>query len=52
VTVTIPAGSRVIVQNAEVGSRLIDVLWEGQPVMIFTQDLQERATLINPTAQL
>jgi hypothetical protein len=51
VTVMIPEGARVIVENAEVGSRLIDVLWEGQTVMIFTEDLQERGTLIQPPVQ-
>jgi hypothetical protein len=40
--VMIPKGSRVTVAEAKLGSRLITVLWEGKPVMIFAQDLDER----------
>jgi len=48
-TVRIPEGSTVTVVNSSFnGSGMIDVLWEGDTVMIFAQDLRERGTLIGP----
>jgi hypothetical protein len=43
--VVIPEGARVAIREARVGSRMIDVVWEGRTVMIFTQDLDERGIL-------
>jgi hypothetical protein len=43
--VSILEGSRVTVAEAEVGSRLIDVFWEGEMLRIFVQDLDERGIL-------
>ena len=46
-TVRIPEGSTITVVDGHLdGSRMIDVLWEGDTVMIFVQDLQDRGTLI------
>ena len=42
-TVTIPMGGVVEVTDGAIdGDRLIDVLWEGQAVTMFTQDLRAR----------
>jgi len=47
--VKIPEGSTVTVVNAtSMGSRMVDILWKGDTVMIFVQDLRERGTLIGP----
>ena len=48
--ITIPKGASVRIVDAPVGSRLIDVLWEGEAVKIFTQDLDERGVLEEPGA--
>ena len=40
-SVTIPAGSTVTVTSGPFdGIRLVDVIWEGQTLMMFTADLQ------------
>jgi hypothetical protein len=47
--VKIPEGSTITVVNATSnGSRMVDILWKGDTVMIFVQDLRERGTLIGP----
>jgi hypothetical protein len=47
--VKIPEGSTVTVVNpTSMGSRMVDILWKGDTVMIFVQDLRERGTLIGP----
>jgi hypothetical protein len=43
--VTIPEGSTVAIADAKTGSRLIDVMWEGETIKIFAQDLDERGIL-------
>jgi hypothetical protein len=46
--IMIPAGAIVtIVEGPLDGQRMVDVLWEGKTVMLFTIDLRERGTLIN-----
>jgi hypothetical protein len=45
VLVTLREGSRVMISNAEAGSRMIDVVWEGKVITIFAQDLDERGIL-------
>ena len=43
--VMLPEGATVTIVDARVGSRMIDVLWDGKSVMIFAQDLDERGIL-------
>ena len=45
---TVPTGAIITVQNGQpfAGDRLMDVLWGGVSVMMFTQDLRVRTTLI------
>jgi hypothetical protein len=44
---TVPKGAIVTVLNGPLdGTRLVDVEWDGQMVMMFTVDLRERGTLI------
>jgi PAS domain S-box-containing protein len=45
IMVTIPEGSTVTLADAKTGSRMIDVLWEGETIKIFAQDLDERGIL-------
>jgi hypothetical protein len=41
---TIHAGAMVETQNGPlVGNKLVDVTWEGKSVLMFTQDLRQRA---------
>jgi hypothetical protein len=48
-TVKIPEGSTITVVDGYFnGSRMVDILWEGDTVMILVQDLRERGTLIGP----
>jgi len=48
-TARIPEGSTITVVNGHFnGSRMVDILWEGDTVMIFVQDLRDRGTLIGP----
>jgi hypothetical protein len=43
IPVTLPLHAIVTVGDGLIdGSRLVDVLWEGTTVMMFTQDLRER----------
>jgi hypothetical protein len=39
---TLPEGSRVGIADAKAGSCMIDVLWEGEVITMFTQDLDDR----------
>jgi hypothetical protein len=49
ITVRIPEGSTITVVNGHFdGSRMVDIPWEGNTVMIFVRDLRERGTLIGP----
>ena len=51
VTVTIPAGSLVRVLEGPLnGTRLVEVDWEGDIVLMFTGDLRGHATLISQAA--
>ena len=44
IPMTIPVGSTIEVTATDInGNRLVDVLWEGKEVMMFTIDLRERA---------
>ena len=48
-TIRIPEGSTItVVNDCFNGSRMVDILWEGDTVMIFVQDLRESGTLIGP----
>ena len=49
--VTLPEGSVVTIKIAKVGSRMIDVVWEGAVISIFTQDLDDRG-ILEPIAGL
>jgi hypothetical protein len=47
IPVTVPKGAVVMVVNGPLdGTRLVDVEWDGEAVMMFTIDLRERGTLI------
>jgi hypothetical protein len=47
IPVTIPKGAVVKVVNGPLdGTRLVDVEWDGEEVMMFTVDLRERGTLV------
>ena len=47
VPITVPRGSVVKVVDGPLdGTRLVDVEWAGEAVMMFTIDLRERGTLI------
>ena len=47
IPVTVPKGAVVKVMNGPLdGTRLVDVEWDGEAVMMFTVDLRERGTLI------
>jgi hypothetical protein len=51
IPVVVPSGATVTLPDGPLdGLRLVDVLWEGKQVMLFTVDLRERATLIQPPA--
>jgi len=44
----VPQGAVVTVQDVPPdGNRLVDVLWDGKLMMMFVNDLKERATLIS-----
>jgi hypothetical protein len=48
---TVPKGAIVTVVNGPLdGTRLVDVEWDGEMVMMFTIDLRERGTLISQAA--
>ena len=43
IPVTIPSGAVIkVVRDPHDGNRLLDVVWDGKPVMMFTQDVRER----------
>lgn len=45
--ITIPRAAIVTVAEEIDGDRLVDVLWDGQAVMMFTQDIRMRGTLVD-----
>lgn len=48
IPVTVPKGSEIEVVDGPLdGDRLLDVLWEGQAVMMFTTDIRERGEQID-----
>lgn len=48
IPVTVPKGSGIEVVDGPLdGDRLLDVLWEGQAVMMFTTDIRERGEQID-----
>jgi hypothetical protein len=41
---TVPAGAIIDIQGETFnGDKLLEVVWDGKPVMMFTQDLRKRA---------
>ena len=51
IPMTVPVGGTVEVIDADInGNRLVDVLWDGERIMMFTVDLRERGELVK-TAQ-
>ena len=51
IPMTIPVGGTVEVTATDInGNRLVDVLWEGKAVMMFTIDLRERAERVRVPA--
>jgi hypothetical protein len=45
--VTVPAGSIIVADQAALtGNHLIDVLWNGQHILMFSLDLRTRAELL------
>ena len=48
-SLTVPTGSTVTVSDGPIdvdGNQLVDVTWGGTELMMFTQDLRDRAQLI------
>jgi hypothetical protein len=46
--VTIPAKSTITVIDGPFnGARLVDIVWEGKTLMMFTRDLKENGELMN-----
>jgi hypothetical protein len=43
VVLQVPAGASVTVLGQLLGNRLVNVNWEGRPVMMFGRDLHEHA---------
>ena len=48
IPIMIPEGAMVEVLGEMNGNRLIDVIWEGKPVLMFTIDLRNRAVPYDP----
>jgi hypothetical protein len=47
IAVALPKGATVLVVETDLnGNRLVDVIWEGKTVMMFTIDLRNRCTLV------
>ena len=45
--VMVPSGATVTITDGPLdGLRLVDVLWEGKTVVVFTVDLRDRGTLV------
>jgi hypothetical protein len=45
---TVPAGAVVEIDSDSFdGNKLLEVVWEGKRVMMFTQDLRRRAEAVN-----
>jgi hypothetical protein len=48
IPITIPMGAEVEVTDGPLdGNRLLDVLWEGKAVMMFTTDIRERGERVD-----
>jgi hypothetical protein len=46
IPVTVPKGALLKVVNGPLdGTRLVDVEWDGETIMMFTADVRERGTL-------
>jgi len=46
-SIVIPAGAEIVLHNALLeGNRLVDVVWEGRRLMMFTTDLRAFASRI------
>ena len=52
VPITLPEGAMVQVLTEMNGNRLIDVVWEGKTVMMFTIDLRNRGVRYDPESAL
>jgi len=49
---TVPTGAIVTVDgNGFDGDKLVSVTWDGEPVMMFTQDLRSRSELVKGTSK-
>ena len=46
VAVTVPCGAFIRIGDLPVGTRLVDVEWEGQIVKMFVVDVHERGELV------
>jgi hypothetical protein len=47
IPVTVPKGTTVKIVNGPLdGTRLVDVEWDGDQLMMFTADIRERGTLV------
>jgi hypothetical protein len=47
IPIALPKGATVLVVETDLnGNRLVDVIWEGKTVMMFTIDLRNRCTLV------
>jgi hypothetical protein len=45
---TVPGGAVIEINSAALdGDKLVDVIWDGKRVMMFTQDLRTRGTLVD-----
>jgi hypothetical protein len=47
IPITIPRNAVVTVEEEIDGDRLVDVLWNGKTLMMFTQDIRMRGTLVD-----
>ena len=51
--VTLPKNANIeVVANLLDNQRMVDVLWKGYPLVMFTQDLRERAELVDNNLDL
>ena len=49
---TVPAGAIIDIKGeSSDGDKLLEVIWDGKPVMMFTQDLRKRAGPARGTAK-
>ena len=48
---TVPAGATITIEDeAFNGEKLVSVIWDGKEVMMFVQDLRERAEQVEKTS--